>query len=117
MQIILPWPPRALNPNSRHGHWATLARAKRAYRLDCALTARAQGLRPVDCSRLRVAVVFHPPDRRRRDLDNCIAALKAGLDGLADVLGVDDSRWELEASLGEPRKCGSVVVRIVCIDG
>lgn len=33
--------------------------------------------------------------RRAYDLDNALARMKAGLDGLADVLGVDDSRWSL----------------------
>lgn len=45
-------------------------------------------------------------------MDNCIAAMKAGLDGLADVLGVDDSRWELAATMGEPRKGGAVAVTV-----
>jgi crossover junction endodeoxyribonuclease RusA len=46
---------------------------------------------------LAVHLHFVPPDRRRRDLDNLIASMKAGLDGLADALGVDDSRWKLSA--------------------
>lgn len=36
--------------------------------------------------------------RRRvpqHDLDNCLARMKSGLDGLADVLGVDDKNWTL----------------------
>jgi len=35
MNLILPWPLKALNPNRRQ-HWAALARAKRAYRSACA---------------------------------------------------------------------------------
>lgn len=30
-----------------------------------------------------------------RDDQNLIAAMKSGLDGLADVLGVDDSKWHV----------------------
>jgi crossover junction endodeoxyribonuclease RusA len=37
-----------------------------------------------------------PPDRRHRDLDNLLASIKAGLDGLADVWKVDDSKWSLQ---------------------
>lgn len=45
------------------------------------------------------------------DLDNCLSRMKAGLDGLADVLGVDDSKWTL--SLGfAPTVGGMVVVEI-----
>jgi crossover junction endodeoxyribonuclease RusA len=48
--------------------------------------------------RLNVALEFVPPDRRARDTDNMLASIKAGLDGLADVLGVDDSKWTLTIS-------------------
>ncbi|MFO1268569.1 MAG: hypothetical protein U1F25_13740 [Rubrivivax sp.] len=67
--------------------------AKKSFRQACALTARSQGARRIDAAELAISLVFVPPDRRARDLDNLIAAMKAGLDGLADVLGVDDSRW------------------------
>lgn len=48
---------------------------------------------------LAVTLRFVPPDRRARDIDNLVASMKSGLDGLADVLGVDDSRWALSAEL------------------
>lgn len=40
VNVILPWPPKELSPNFR-GHWAKLARAKKAYRLACAWQAKA----------------------------------------------------------------------------
>lgn len=49
-------------------------------------------------SAVHLNLTFTPPTRRRFDLDNLLARMKAGLDGLADVLGVDDSRWTLEIS-------------------
>jgi crossover junction endodeoxyribonuclease RusA len=94
LTLILPWPPRDLSPNSRV-HWARLARAKRSYREVCAWQALEQGARRLDAARLDVSLVFVPPSRRPIDLDNCLAMMKAGLDGLADVLGVDDSRWRI----------------------
>lgn len=99
-RLMFPWPPADLSPNARHGHWSSLARAKKRYRNACAMQARVQGAARVEVERLAVALEFVPPDRRARDLDNCIASLKAGLDGLADVLGVDDSRWTLQARMG-----------------
>lgn len=104
LRVILPWPPRVLSPNSRPPHWAVLAKAKRAYRLACHAEAMAAGWRkgafaPAD--RLHVRLVFVPPDRRRRDMDNLIASAKAGLDGLADALGVDDSRWMLTCAIDD----------------
>lgn len=97
--ITIPWPPRELSPNARHSHWSQLARAKRRYRAACAMQARVQGASRLSAQRLSVHLRFVPPDRRARDLDNCIASVKAGLDGLADVLGVDDSRWTLSAGM------------------
>ena len=44
---------------------------------------------------LHLTITFYPPTRRAFDLDNALARIKAGLDGLADVLGVDDKHWSL----------------------
>lgn len=94
MKVTLPWPPISLSPNTRQ-HWRALARAKKAYRQACAMQARVQGLRKIDATRLHVALLFVPPNRRAFDLDNLLARMKSGLDGLADVLGVDDKDWKL----------------------
>jgi crossover junction endodeoxyribonuclease RusA len=56
--------------------------------------------------------MFHPPDRRRWDLDNMLASVKSGLDGLADAIGVDDSFWTLSIAKGEPVPGGAVDVQI-----
>jgi crossover junction endodeoxyribonuclease RusA len=101
LELTLPWPPSNLSPNARHGHWACLARAKKRFRHACAYTARTQGAGRLEPAPevLAVHLRFVPPDRRHRDHDNCLAAMKSGLDGLADVLGVDDSRWRLTSEL------------------
>ena len=94
MEIMLPWPPKDLSPNARV-HWARLARAKKVYRAECATQAMAQGARRLAAGKLHLALTFYPPTRRAFDLDNSLARMKAGLDGLADVLGVDDKHWSL----------------------
>lgn len=94
MQFTLPWPPVGLSPNARN-HWAKTARLKKIYREACSWTAVGQGAYPLKASRLKVHLVFHPPNRRTRDWDNLLASVKAGLDGLADVLRVDDGKWVL----------------------
>jgi crossover junction endodeoxyribonuclease RusA len=48
-----------------------------------------------------VQLTFYPPNRRARDADNCLAAMKSGLDGLADVLGVDDSKWRITFEMAD----------------
>lgn len=109
--LIVPWPPRELAPNGR-AHWAAKARAAKAYRRSCFFIAAgclpelpAEGPIPL-------MVKFHPPDRRARDLDNLLASMKAGLDGLADGWHVNDSRFEPVPVMGEVRNVPCVSVRI-----
>ena len=100
IEITLPWPPSALSPNSR-GHWSKLAKAKKAYRETCAWAAKEQGVKPAKSGRLHLSLIFYPPTRRAFDLDNCLARMKSGLDGLADVLQVDDKDWSLSIQKSE----------------
>ena len=92
--ITLPWPPSDLSPNARLHHMAHY-KAKKAYRQACAFQALAQGLKPSKAARLHVHLEFFKPTRRAMDLDNTLSRMKAGLDALADVLKVDDSKWTL----------------------
>ncbi len=92
LKLTLPWPPHDLSPNARV-HWAALAKAKKSYRFACAIEATRQGARRIDAPSLDVHFTFYPPTRRRIDLDNCLSRIKSGIDGLVDVLGVDDSKW------------------------
>ena len=100
MILTMPWPPTALSPNARQ-HYMALARAKKAYREACAWTAKEQGARRIEADKLHLTLTFYPPTRRAFDLDNALARCKAMLDGLADVLGVDDSRWSLTIQKAE----------------
>ena len=100
MTLVMPWPSTDLSPNARV-HWAVLARAKKRYREECGWQAKSQGARKIDAARLDVTFTFFPPSRRRIDLDNCIARMKAGIDGIADVIGVDDSRWRMSFELSD----------------
>lgn len=92
--LFLPFPQKVLSPNARH-HWAKLASFKKAYRKVCGWKAKADGLGQIDADALDVKVTFFPPDKRRRDLDNMLASLKSGLDGVSDVCGIDDSKWTI----------------------
>jgi crossover junction endodeoxyribonuclease RusA len=113
MKIILPFPPVDVSPNARL-HWSRVAKAKKQYRSDCYYDAKSQGVRPkvgiVD--KFLIHLVFYPPDKRRRDWDNMLASMKSGLDGLADALKVDDSKWQISFNVAEPFKGGKVEVTI-----
>lgn len=105
--IELPFPPATLNPNHRP-HWATKARAFKSYKKGCLLILSQY--RKQLAGRDRFELRFCPPDNRRRDLDNIVAAFKAGIDALAEISGVDDSRFSLTIAKGDPRPDGAVVV-------
>jgi crossover junction endodeoxyribonuclease RusA len=53
-----------------------------------------------------LAITFHAPDKRRRDMDNAIAAMKPQLDGLADAMRVDDNRFRLSFAWESPASTG-----------
>ena len=110
LTITLPWPPKELSPNARL-HWSKLAKAKKAYRWVCALQAREQGARAIKTKKLHLSLTFYPPTRRAFDLDNSLARMKSGLDGLADVLGVDDKHWSL--SIARSEEIGGMVKVVI----
>lgn len=114
MIVELSWPPSALRPNaSSPGNWRLKQQAAKAYKADCAILCRVAGFRRMDDARdLHVTVQFCPPDRRRRDLDNMLAAVKQGLDAVSEAIGIDDSRFGLTLLRGEPCKPAKVVVTI-----
>ena len=62
---------------------------------------------------LALVVTFHAPDKRRRDLDNLLASMKADFDGLSQALGVDDQLFNpLTLRRGEQVKGGAVVLEV-----
>lgn len=114
--VVLPWPPAELSPNAR-SHWATRSRAAKSYRLQCFLFARQAGLVAPE-GRILLDLEFIPPTMRRRDDDNLTAAFKAGRDGLADALGIDDSRFvSLVRLRSTPQRGGAVRVTLSAYQG
>ena len=109
--VELPWPAKELSPNARH-HWAAAAKAKKAYRAKCRLLGEAQALWQVKDAPgpITVGVTFFAPDNRPRDLDNMLASMKSGLDGLADAMGVDDSGWSFRVIKAKQIVPGGLVV-------
>jgi crossover junction endodeoxyribonuclease RusA len=113
VRLALSWPDKGLSPNARL-HWARKAKLVKAARHDAwvstlVLRRRLGGLGD---GPINLTVEFCPPDHRRRDRDNLIASMKAANDGIADALGVDDSRFVSTYSMGPPVKGGSVLVTV-----
>lgn len=109
--IDLPWPSRDLHPNARK-HWGAKARAAKQARADAGWAAKAAGVKSIDATGLVVTAIFSPPDRRRRDRDGMLSSIKSYLDGIADVIGVDDSLWEIAIRKAPPRQGGNVRIEI-----
>lgn len=113
--VTLPWPPRDLSPNARV-HWSKRAKAAKKYRADCYYCAKLEHASVAWFGEpIRLVVTFCPPAGRqqdRHDLDNCVASCKAGFDGLADALRVNDKVFQIVASIGTPVPGGGVHIEI-----
>lgn len=102
----LPWPPTVNNYYRRSRHGGLFLDPKvEAFRVDCSvLVPSLDWIHPV-----RLALWLHPPDQRKRDIDNI---LKGTQDALQQCgLFRDDSQIKkLHINFREPRKPGAVRV-------
>ena len=119
MKIVLPWPDAKLNPNrSKGAHWASTSALRKAAKGDAiALTVQAlheTGIVWTGFSGIvALSITFVQPDKRARDRDNLLAALKPALDGIAQAIGVNDSQFDpitIRREYGS--KPGSVIVEV-----
>lgn len=103
MRIELPWPDARLNPNRSKGtHWSVTANLRKEARerafwiaREALVRNRHEGGGPYAGGQsVALRITFVAPNKVARDLDNLLAALKPGLDGVADCLGTDDSKFE-----------------------
>lgn len=111
MIIDLPWFNPCLAPN-RPKHYREKAAARKKQRADAYLIASSIQNKP-DGETLTLSVVFCPPDRRRRDLDNCLSAIKGSVDGIADALNFDDTNFRpITIDFGDVVKGGKIIIQI-----
>lgn len=107
--IVLPWPP-SVNSYYRSVRGRNiLSKRGRMYRAEVQRAVRASGSanKNLTC-RLDVEITLHPPDRRRRDVDNTI---KAMLDGLQKSgVFLDDSQVDRLLVLRSTVEPGGVAV-------
>ena len=94
--IKLPFPPMELMPNRRLGrHWGSTHDIKTGSREGAhKATQETMNTWKEPEGNIPVSLLFLSPDKRKRDLDNLLAASKAALDGIAQALGVDDKRFK-----------------------
>ncbi len=116
--IRLPFPHPDLFPNRRNGtHWTKTKAVKDGQRLAgmlCTKAAMQDQATQNWPEFIPLSLVYMLPDKRKRDADNMLAASKALLDGMAEALGVDDSRFRpvlVDWIPGRP-KVGALVVAV-----
>jgi crossover junction endodeoxyribonuclease RusA len=101
-----------LNPNKRL-HWALKAKVTSKARTTWGweLTRFKASLK----GKTEFAITFAPPDKKRRDVDNAIASSKPLLDALADITGIDDSKFKIAwgREFMRPMQGGAVFVEVL----
>lgn len=115
IEIVLGWPPSELSPNKRL-HWSKVAKFKSLYREACWAMALEQTRiykTEVPAGNLHLTLEFVPPDRRSYDRDNLVARMKAGLDGVADALKINDKMFTTLTARVDAERIGGFVR--VCI--
>ena len=110
--IILPWPEIDTSLNARI-HWAKRSSAARDAQLIGIVAANEAYQGRLLHVTHPTRIIFHPPDKRRRDLDNLLARLKKQLDGICRAYCIDDHLLHpITLDWGEMRYGGAVVVEI-----
>lgn len=110
LDLELPYPPSVNHYWRRVGARTLISRGGRAFRQTVCSILAARGVRPLD-GPLAVDVTIHPPDKRRRDIDNVQKAL---LDALqhGGAYGDDSQIVRLTIEKGDPLDGGKTLVQI-----
>lgn len=107
--LTLSWPAKILWPNGR-GHHMARAKATKAARAEAFYEAHRAGVR--EAGTAHVHFTFHPQKKGPPpDESNAGAAFKAALDGIADVLKMNDRYITTSHSVSGERR-GCVVVNV-----
>lgn len=116
LRVELDFPAPELFPNRSKGkHWGALHKHKTtareaAYWQTLAVIASIQ---PFNAPEFLLTITFEMPDKRHRDADNCLAAAKSALDGVASAMQVDDKRFNPLKIIRKPgQKPGKMIVQI-----
>lgn len=113
MKVTYPYPPAILSPNSR-SHWSKVAPAKKKVRHDAHYLTKIGKVSVVTDKPVTLSIVFRPTHQcRRYDVDNAFARCKALIDGIADALGMDDSKFAYRLARGEPMTGGAVEITFI----
>ncbi len=110
LEFELPYPPSVNHYWRRVGARTLISRGGRAFRQEVCAILAARGVRPL-AGPLEMEIVVHPPDRRRRDIDNVQKAL---LDALQHGGAYEDDSQIIRLAIekGDPVEGGKTLVQI-----
>jgi hypothetical protein len=106
--IELPWPPASLSGHNK-GNYHAKSPVVKKHREWAKLATEAADIAVPQEGDIRVSMTFYPPDRRGDRINFPIRA-KPLWDGIADALGVNDSRFLPTFHFAPPSKRPCVVV-------
>lgn len=118
MIVTLPFPDKRLWPNGSRSNRHAIGRLKKAARHAAGWAAieyrSKHGLPDYGEGRLSIRLtVYAMPKGPLPDADNCVAAVKAYLDGIAEQIGVNDRRFAAPlVEFGEPRT-GHISIEVI----
>lgn len=111
--VTLTWPTPGLFPNKTKNRWDKAQEKKKQRSDSFYLTKHQIKLYTWQVGGLPLSIVFHPP-HSGYDLDNCLAALKSALDGMADALKVNDRMFRpITIDFGPVIAGGQVIVEFL----
>jgi hypothetical protein len=108
--IVLPFPPASLSGHAK-GHWRSKSGPTAKFRLWAFQATLAAKPKVPSAGDIPIHIRFVPPDRRG-DRTNFPNRAKPIFDGIADALGVNDSRFLPSYTFAEPEKPGRVEVHV-----
>lgn len=120
MIVNLPFPSAALFPNRKDGKSHKTTYIPKASDRDAGFYAAKQALHDAGLrvfkpkgKNIPVYMVFCPREGNEPDLDNCLAACKPMIDGVARALVVNDKRFRpILIDFGPPNKQGSTIMSL-----
>lgn len=92
-------PPREANPNA-NSHYFTRSKVRREQREEMIAYVLEQGRPKTPFNKAHITITWYAKDKRKRDVDNLLSAMKGSIDGLVEAgVLVDDSAQHLSYSL------------------
>lgn len=114
LTVKLIWPPSSLSGHAKGKYWWSRSKPTnqhRAWGAQATLHALAGHKPVIPPGDIPIRVIFIPPDRRG-DRMNYPNRVKAGIDGIAEALGVNDKRFKPSYEFREPEPPGCVLVEV-----